>query len=104
MSADSQSGEPQLEFYGWPIFDSLWNLCSESVEAGNFEILVEDSNTGSLSSITVQIECLFTIFVPIPICELCLKNDEGEAESIIKWGGWGRSSLPGKMKKNLQLI
>ena len=54
------------------------------MEAGNFEILVEDSDTGSPSSIAVQIECLFTIFVPIPICELCLKNDEGEAESIIK--------------------
>ena len=48
----------------------------------NFEILVEDSDTGGPSSIVVQRECLFTIF--IPTCELCLKNDEGEAESIIK--------------------
>ena len=66
---------------------ALWNLCSESVGAWNFEILVEDSDTGGLSSIAVQIEWLFTIIVPIPICEFCLKNDEGEAESIIKGGG-----------------
>ena len=62
----------------------------------NFEILVEDSNTGSPSSIAVRRECLFTILVPIPICELCLKNNEGEAESIIKWGDEGEVAYMGK--------
>ena len=75
---------------------TLWNWCSEAVGAWNFEILVEDSDTAGPSSIAVLIESFFTIFVPILICELCLKNDEGEAESIIKWGGWGGSSLHGK--------
>ena len=75
---------------------ALWNLYSESVGTWNFEILVEDSDTGSPSLIAVRIESLFTIFVPIPTCKLCMKNDEGEAESVIKWGGsWG-SSLHGK--------
>ena len=78
---------------------ALWNLCSESVRAWNFEILVEDSNTGGPSSIAVRIESLFAIFVPVPIWELCMKNDESEAESIIKWGGWGGSSLNGKNKE-----
>ena len=64
-----------------------WSLCSESAGAWNFETLVEDSDTGSPSLIAVQIESFFTIFVPIPIYELCLKNNEGEAESIIKWRG-----------------
>ena len=50
----------------------------------NFEILVEDSDTDGPSSIAFRLESLFTIFVPIPICELCLKNDEGEAEIIIQ--------------------
>ena len=54
----------------------------------NFEILAEDSDTGGPSSIAVRKESLSTIFVPIPVCELCLKNDEGEAESIR--GGWGK--------------
>ena len=65
---------------------ALWNLCSESVGAWNFEILVEDSDTVDPCSIAVRIEYLFifSIIAPIPICELSLKNDEGEAESIIK--------------------
>ena len=64
--------------------------------AWNFEILVADSNTGDPSSIVVRIESLFTIFFPIPICELRLENNEGKAENIIKWEGWGASSLHGK--------
>ena len=56
---------------------TLWSLCLESVGAWNFEILVEDSDTGGPISIAVRIESFFTIFVPIPIYELCLKNDEG---------------------------
>ena len=75
---------------------ALWNLCSESMGAWNFQILVENFDTGGPSSIAFRIESLFTIFVPIQICKLCLKNDETEAESIIKWGGWGGSSLHGK--------
>ena len=61
--------------------------------AWNFEILAEDSDTSGPSSIAVRMESLFTIFVPIPICKLCLENDEGEAKSIIKWDGWGGSPL-----------
>ena len=75
---------------------ALWNLCSESVGAWNFEILVKDSDTRVPSTIIVRIESLFTIFVLIPLCELCLNNDEGKAESIIKWGGWRGSILHGK--------
>ena len=37
----------------------LWKLCSESLRAWNFEILVEDSDTGGLSSTPVRIEWLF---------------------------------------------
>ena len=73
------------------LIPALWNLCLESVGAWNLEILLEDSDTGGPSSIAVQRECLFTIF--IPICKLYLKNDEGEGESIIKWGRLGRSNL-----------
>ena len=97
MSADSQSGKPQLEFYGWPIFDSRFMKFVFRIGRWGHEILrFEDSDTGDPISIAVRIECLFTIFVPIPMCELCLKNDEGKAKSIIKWGGWGGSSLHGK--------
>ena len=46
------------------------NLCSESVGASNFEILIEDSYTGSPSSITV-------------IMNFVWKTDEGEAESTV---------------------
>ena len=56
-----------------------------------------DSDTDGLSVIALRIECLFTTFVPIPICEFCLKNDVGKAESIIKWGGWGEVTY---MEKN----
>ena len=52
-----------------------------------FEILVEYSDTGGLSSIPIQTESLLKIFVAIPIFKLCLKNDEGEAESVNKLGG-----------------
>ena len=38
----------------------LLHMCSESVGASNFEILAEDSDTGSPSSITVKMEYLFT--------------------------------------------
>ena len=81
----------------WFLILTLWNLSSESVGVWNFEILVEDFDTGGPSSIAVRIESFFTIFFfPIPICTLCLKNDEGKAEGIIKWEGWGGSSLHGK--------
>ena len=84
MSADSQSGEPQIEFYRWPIFYSCFIKFVFRISGGiTFEVLVEDSGTGGPSSIAVRIESLLTIFVPILICEL-LKNDEGESESIIR--------------------
>ena len=37
----------------------LWNLCLESVEDIKFRDLVEDSDTGSLSSVTVWAEYVF---------------------------------------------
>ena len=37
----------------------LLNLRSESVQAQNFEILVEDSGTGGPSSLTIRMEHLF---------------------------------------------
>ena len=83
---------------------TLWNLCSEAVGAWHFEILVEDSDTAGPSSIAVPIESFFTIFVPILICELCLKNDEGEAESIIKRGDEEKVAYMEKMKKKLWTI
>ena len=95
-------GESSLNFMGGQfLILTLWNLSSESVGAWNFEILVEDSDTGGPSSVAAQIESFFVIFVQISICELCLKNDEGEAESIIKWGGWGGSSLHGKKSRKI---
>ena len=81
-----------------------WILCWESVGTWSFEILVEDCDTGGPSSIAVWIKSLFTVFVLIPICKLCLKDDEGETESIIKWGGWGKVAYMEKMKENLAMI
>ena len=46
-------------FYLLFIKISLSNLCSESLRASNFEILIENPDTGDLSSITVRKECLF---------------------------------------------
>ena len=48
----------------------------------NFEILVEDSDTGGPSLITVRIECLFAF--QFWYCELCVKN---------QWGGWAESII-----------
>ena len=85
-----KSGTPSLNSMGGQFsFLALYNLCSEPMRAWNFEILVENSNTYSPSSCAVWIGCLFSIFVSILICELCLKNDERKAESNIKWGRWG---------------
>ena len=54
--------ESSLLVYPSPIFSIplLWTLLSESVGPWNFEILVKDSNTGSVSSIPVKEEYLFT--------------------------------------------
>ena len=74
--------------------------------AYNFEILVEDSNTGNPSSITVRIECLFAF--QFWYCDLCVKNLwEGRqkvlfckfcfALIVVGWGvvEWGRKSYLG---------
>ena len=37
----------------------LWKLCSELVDAYSFETLVEDSDIGSSSSITIRMEYFF---------------------------------------------
>ena len=59
----------------------MWNLCSESVGTWNVQILVEDSDTGGMSSITIQIECLFAF--QFWYVNFVYKTNEGEAESII---------------------
>ena len=53
--------------------------------AWNIEILVEDSDTGGPSSIAVWIECLFSF--QFCYVNFMWKTNEGEAESIINWGG-----------------
>ena len=54
----------------------LLNLCSESVEAWNLEILAEDSNTGGPSSFTVRMKYLFAF--QFWYCKLCVED---------RWGG-----------------
>ena len=74
---------------------ALWTLCSESAGAWNFEILVEDSDTGGPSSIAVRIECLrlsfqfqYVNFVWKTMMgrqkALLNKRDEGEAAYLEK--------------------
>ena len=53
-----------------------FNLCSESVGALDFKILVEDSDTGGPGSVTVRMEYLFAF--QFWYCELCVEN---------RWGG-----------------
>ena len=53
----------------------LGALCSESMGVWNFEILVEDSNTGSVSSVIVREKYLFTF--QSWQCALCIKNQLG---------------------------
>ena len=67
----------------------LWNWYSKSVEAQNYEILVEDSCTGRSSSITVRIVYLFAF--QFWYWELCVKTDEGKAESmtLLTFALWG---------------
>ena len=77
----------------------LYEICVQS--QWGHEILRLYLRTPTLAarvSIVIRIESLFTIFVSSPTSELCLKNNEGKAESIIKWRGWGGSSLHGKKK------
>ena len=51
--------------------------------AWNFEILVEDSDTSGPSSIAVRMESLFTIFVPIPICNFVWKTMRGRQKALL---------------------
>ena len=55
----------------------LRNFGSEAVGTSNFVVLVEDSDTGGPSSITVRIKYLFAF--QIWCCELCVEN---------QWGGY----------------
>ena len=56
MIASYHAGGPEFNFRWQPIFNSrfLRNLCSEAVGASRFVVLVEDSDTGGLSSNTVS--------------------------------------------------
>ena len=71
----------------------LRNFWSESVGTSNFEILVEDSDTGSSSSITVRMEYLFAF--QSWYCELCVEKAESIVLLILFFGsalivgGWG---------------
>ena len=61
VSAGLQCKRTQVQF---PLatnfrFPLLRNLCSEAVGISNFEFLVEDSDTGGPSSITVRMTYLF---------------------------------------------
>ena len=50
----------------------LLNLCLESMEAKNLEILGGEPNIGSPSSFTVRMEYLFAF--QFWYCELCVEN------------------------------
>ena len=67
-----------LVILGFHFFQDSYLFIKQCTFSTDFKILAEDSNTGGSGSIAVRIESLFTIFVPIPICEPSLKNDEGE--------------------------
>ena len=75
-------------------------LCVVNFQFSLYEIYVQNQNTDGQSSIAVRIECLFTVFIPILICELCMKNEEGEAEIIFKLNGVAYITWK-NMKKNL---
>ena len=60
-------------------------MCSESVGSWNFEILVEDSDTGGPSSVTVSWDRIRICFSYLILWALCERNNEGEAESIISF-------------------
>ena len=60
MTAGSHQDNPKSNSMGRQFSrPDLWNLSSELVGAYNFEILVEDSDTGGPSPVTVRIEYLF---------------------------------------------
>ena len=67
--------------FGFPLYE----ICVQNKNRGiKFEILVEDSDTGSPSSITVRIECLFAC--QFWNCELCMKNQlKGDSKGSRVW-------------------
>ena len=100
------------------LIPGLWNLCAESVGARNFEILVEDSDNGGTSSITIRIECLFAF--QFWYCELCVKNQwQGGRKPYFanfcfvevlqlmvaeRWSSGAESLIKGHLKSNLFFI
>ena len=79
---------------------ALWNLYSESAGTWNFEILVEDSDTGSPSLISVQIESLFTIFVQFRYVNFVWKTMRGKQKALLNEEDQGEVAYMDKMKKN----
>ena len=63
----------------------LLNLCSESVGTRNFDILVEDFNTGGSSSLTVRMEYL--IAFQFWYYKDCVENrwDDGRKHSFVNF-------------------
>ena len=76
------SGGYQFDVSVKPIFDfRITKFVFRSSGDLNFVILIDDSDTGGPSSITVRTEYLFVF--QFSYCELCVETDEGEAGTII---------------------
>ena len=82
MAVGSQKEDPRLNPMGrqFPI-PVLLNLCSESMGAENFEILVENSDTGDPSLLLLGWNTYF-LFNSDTV-NFLWRSDEEEAESIV---------------------
>ena len=99
-SVDSHLREPQLEFYGWPIFDSRFMKFVFRISGG---MKFWDLSWGLrhwLPEFDCRSERMLIYDFHSDMWTLFEKR-WGEAESIIKWGGWGGSNLHGKNEEKL---
>ena len=86
ITVGSQLGGSQFQSLGLLIFNSRFiKFVLRISAASNFEILEEDSGTGSPRSIIVRIECLFAC--QFWYCEICVKNrcDRGRKHYFVNF-------------------
>ena len=89
--------KPLLEFYGWPIFGFRFRKFVFRIN----ECMKSWDLTIGLQHWWPEFNCssdriLIYNFRSNSDMWTCLKNNEGETESIAKWRGWGGRSLPEK--------
>ena len=114
MGVSSQQIDPRLNLMDSQfLIPVLWNLCSESVGGIKFWGQVEDSETGSPSSITIKMEShiCFSILILLTltlygrgrqsIVLLILVLWGGVNHWWMRGGGWHRQSYLGQLKLHL---